>query len=44
MKSVPQNLTRILDAIRAAGRAKASPGEGAARSQDFLYDDEGLPR
>lgn len=27
----------------AAGRLKASPGPGAARSQDFLYDEDGLP-
>lgn len=34
----------VLDAVRAAGRAAASQGPGAARSQDFLYDGEGLPR
>ena len=35
---------RILEAIRAAGRRKATPGPDAARSQDFLYDDSGLPK
>ena len=34
----------VLDAVRASGRAAASPGPEAARSQDFLYDEEGLPR
>jgi prevent-host-death family protein len=34
----------VLDAVRAEGRAAASLGPGAARSQDFLYDEEGLPR
>ncbi len=35
----------VLDAVRAEGRAAASPGPpDAARSQGFLYDEEGLPR
>jgi prevent-host-death family protein len=34
----------ILEAIRAAGAAKAKPGPSAARSQDFLYGDDGLPQ
>lgn len=34
---------RIIDAVRKSGAAKAVPGESAARSQDFLYDDDGLP-
>jgi len=29
--------------VRAAGRAKATAGPSAARSQDFLYGDDGLP-
>jgi prevent-host-death family protein len=33
----------LLEAVRASGSAKASPGPGAARSQDFLYDENGLP-
>ncbi len=32
----------LLDAVRAAA-AKASAGPSAARSQDFLYSDDGLP-
>jgi prevent-host-death family protein len=35
---------RLLDAVRASGAAKAQAGETAARSQDFLYDPDGLPR
>jgi prevent-host-death family protein len=35
---------RLLETVRAAGAAKASVGESAARSQDFLYDAAGLPR
>lgn len=34
----------VLDAVRASGRIAASQGPGAARSQDFLYDTDGLPR
>ena len=33
----------LLEKIRASAAAKASPGPVAARSQDFLYGDEGLP-
>jgi hypothetical protein len=34
----------IIDRICAAAAAKVLPGPSAARSQDFLYDDEtGLP-
>jgi prevent-host-death family protein len=32
-----------LQAARVAGRALAQAGPSAARSQDFLYDDAGLP-
>jgi prevent-host-death family protein len=40
----PQARRRLLDAVRSAGTAKAGAGESAARSQDFLYDADGLPR
>jgi prevent-host-death family protein len=33
----------LLEAVRASGSAKATPGPGAERSQDFLYGDDGLP-
>jgi len=39
----PHERGAILEAISLAGAAKASAGPSAARSQDFLYDDEGLP-
>jgi prevent-host-death family protein len=34
---------RILEEILASG-PKATPGPSAARSQDFLYDENGLPK
>lgn len=33
----------LIEAISREAAAKATPGPCAARSQDFLYDDEGLP-
>lgn len=39
----PAERLRILKEISARGRAKATPGVSAARSQDFLYDNDGLP-
>jgi prevent-host-death family protein len=35
---------QIMEAARRSGAAKAVQGVGAARSQDFLYDDNGLPK
>ena len=32
-----------LERISKEGAANATPGPSAARSQDFLYDDDGLP-
>ncbi len=34
----------VLEAIGERGRLKATPGPSAARSQDFLYDENGLPK
>jgi prevent-host-death family protein len=34
---------RVLEEVWAAGKAAATPGASAARSQDFLYDEDGLP-
>lgn len=34
----------LLEAVRASGAAKARPGPNAAASQDFLYDQSGLPK
>jgi hypothetical protein len=33
----------LMERIRAAAAAKARPGPDAARSQDFLYGDDGMP-
>ncbi len=33
----------LIRRVRKAGGAKASPGVSAARSQDFLYGDDGMP-
>jgi prevent-host-death family protein len=33
----------LLEAVRASAATKATPGPSAARSQDFLYGDDGLP-
>jgi prevent-host-death family protein len=46
VRLVPKRKTRrqLLEALRVAGAAKARAGPSAARSQDFLYDDVGLPR
>ncbi len=43
--TAPDRKTRktLLEAVRATGAAKATSGPGAARSQDFLYRDDGLP-
>jgi prevent-host-death family protein len=35
---------RRLEEISAIAAAKASPGPSAARSQDFLYGDNGVPQ
>jgi prevent-host-death family protein len=42
--STPEARRAIIDRARALGRSRALPGPCAARSQDFLYDDDGLPR
>ena len=42
---VPSAKTRraLMERVRAAADAKARPGANAARSQDFLYGDDGMP-
>jgi prevent-host-death family protein len=35
---------KLLETVSAAGAAKAEAGESAARSQDFLCGEDGLPR
>ena len=34
----------VIAAVQAAAAAKRTAGPNAARSQDFLYDDDGLPK
>lgn len=34
----------VLKAVRATARSTLAEGESAARSQDFLYDEAGLPK
>jgi len=46
---VKKRLTReerraLLDELQRATAGKVTPGPSAARSQDFLYDEDGLPR
>ena len=46
VRSTPEPAARmaLLDTLRRKASAKATPGPSAARSQDNLYDAEGLPR
>ncbi|MDE2377233.1 type II toxin-antitoxin system prevent-host-death family antitoxin [Bradyrhizobium sp.] len=46
VRIAPDRATRraLLEAVRNSGAAKAARGPSAARSQDFLYGDDGLPR
>ena len=39
----PEEKRRILLEVMEQARGKATPGPDAARSQDFLYDEDGLP-
>jgi prevent-host-death family protein len=45
VRAVPDRTSRreLLEAVRTSGAAQASAGPSAARSQDFLYGDDGLP-
>ena len=38
-----QARAKLLQTVRTSGAAHATPGPGAARSQDFLYGENGLP-
>jgi prevent-host-death family protein len=42
-KPDPTERRRRLEALRRSAAAKASAGPAAARSQDALYDEDGLP-
>ena len=42
--AAPAERRKLLEAVRASGTARARSGESAARSQDFLFGPDGLPR
>jgi hypothetical protein len=42
--AVKRKAKPLLEAARASGRIKAHAGPSAARSQDFLYGEDGLSR
>ncbi len=46
IKTMPDRRSRraLLEAARTSGSIKAKAGLSAARSQDFLYGDDGLPK
>ena len=39
----PKARRKLLEAVRRSGAARATSGPDAARSQDFLYGEDGLP-
>ncbi|NKC49934.1 type II toxin-antitoxin system prevent-host-death family antitoxin [Ochrobactrum anthropi ATCC 49188] len=39
----PKGRRALMERVRATAATKALPGANAARSQDFLYDDDGMP-
>ncbi len=41
--SDPKARRKLLEAVRVSGAARVAPGPDAARSQDFLYGEDGLP-
>lgn len=43
-KTSAKSRAELIDAVRAQAAGKATAGATAARSQDFLYDDEGFPK
>ena len=45
IRTIPDKKSRrvLLQAVRASAAEKVTDGPSAARSQDFLYDDAGLP-
>ncbi|HEV7346635.1 MAG TPA: type II toxin-antitoxin system prevent-host-death family antitoxin [Devosia sp.] len=41
--ATPEARRRLMNRVRASAAVKKSQGVAAAHSQDFLYDDDGLP-
>lgn len=46
VRTMPNAETRrtIIEAVQASARGVALPGPSAARSQDYLYDKDGVPK
>jgi prevent-host-death family protein len=46
VKMAPDRKVRraLMEAVRTSAAAKAAAGANAARSQDFLYGEDGLPK
>ena len=42
--TTPEEKRELFRQIREMARARMTPGESAARSQDFLYDEFGVPK
>jgi prevent-host-death family protein len=42
-RPTPEARRQLVAALQASAAQKATPGPSAARSQDFLYDEDGLP-
>jgi prevent-host-death family protein len=40
----PKARRNLLEAVRRSGAARATSGPDGARSQDFLYGEDGLPK
>jgi len=43
ISDVQKKRRALMERVRAAAASKVQPGADAAHSQDFLYDDDGLP-
>ena len=43
-KPSAKSRAELIDALRSQAATRAAAGASAARSQDFLYDDEGMPK
>jgi len=42
-RPTPEARRQLVETLQASAAQKATPGPTAARSQDFLYDEDGLP-
>jgi hypothetical protein len=40
----PKARRALIDAVQKSAASRVTPGPDAARSQDFLYGDDGLPK